>query len=65
MTLTATPLSAASTAPRKRTASPARVLGGEAWVVPFEPGGHPWLTASVPQFAVTDRRAAAPGQRAS
>lgn len=64
MTLTATPLSAASTAPRERTA-PAPVLGGEAWVVPFEPGGHPWLTGSAPQFAVTDRRAAAPGQRAS
>ncbi len=62
--MTATPVSAATTA-RRRADAPAPVLGGEAWIVPFEQGGHPWLSASTPQFAVTDRRAATPGTHRS
>ncbi len=59
MTVTATP--AASTASRRREAAPAPVLGGEAWIVPFERGGYPWLTASAPQISVVDRRAGRQG----
>lgn len=65
MTLTATPVSAATTAPRRRQATPEPVLGGDAWIVPFERGGHPWLTASAPQITVSDRRATLPGNRTS
>ena len=56
MTVTAS-VSAASTALRRREAAPAPILGGEAWIVPFERGGHPWLTTAAPQIKVTDQRA--------
>ncbi|MEH3053245.1 MAG: hypothetical protein PGN13_04445 [Patulibacter minatonensis] len=39
------------------------VLGGEAWVVPYEPGGPVWVTATAPAIRVMDRRrSAAPAQ---
>ena len=37
-----------------RSAGP--ILGGEAWVVPHEPGGPVWVTASAPEIRVLDRR---------
>ncbi|MBJ7470537.1 MAG: hypothetical protein JHD16_04515 [Solirubrobacteraceae bacterium] len=54
MTLTATPV---HLRPARRP-SAAPVLGGEAWVVPHEPGGYPWLTATPPRFRVVDQRVA-------
>jgi hypothetical protein len=46
------------TAGRPATSNAARpVLGGEAWIVPFEPGGPAWVTVSAPQVRITDRRA--------
>ncbi len=37
------------------------ILGGEAWVVPYEAGGPVWVTATAPAIRVLDlRRAPAP-----
>jgi hypothetical protein len=45
------------------TAPIGAIRGGDAWVVPYEPGGPVWVTASAPVITVLDRRsksAAAP-----
>jgi hypothetical protein len=46
------------TEPSSHTSSrtPRPIAGGEAWVVPFEPGNYAWITASAPTIRVVDRR---------
>jgi hypothetical protein len=45
----------------ERLATPAHasapILGGEAWVVPYEPGAPAWITVAAPQIRITDLRA--------
>lgn len=43
---------------RAADAGLAPVAGGEAWIVPFEPGGPAWITATAPSIRVVDRRPA-------
>lgn len=33
-----------------------QIRGGDAWVVPYEPGGAVWVTATAPTIRVMDRR---------
>lgn len=40
--------------PTDRPTAP--VLGGDAWVMPYEPGGPAWITATAPAIRVVDRR---------
>ncbi len=39
------------------TTSTGAIRGGDAWIVPHEPGGPVWVTASAPVITVLDRRA--------
>ncbi|MDO9352896.1 MAG: hypothetical protein Q7T55_04335 [Solirubrobacteraceae bacterium] len=41
------------------------IAGGDAWVVPFEPGAPAWITVGAPQIRVIDRRAAKRGALAA
>ncbi|MDQ8046803.1 MAG: hypothetical protein AAGC46_18230 [Solirubrobacteraceae bacterium] len=50
--------------PASAGAAPSTILGGDAWVVPFEPGGPAWITASAPQIRVVDQRRARAAARA-
>ena len=47
--------------PGRSTAGPAPIAGGEAWIVPFEPGGPVWITAGAPAIRVIDNRRRAAG----
>lgn len=51
-------MSSASATPVSSRPQTGPVLGGEAWIVPFEAGGPVWVTASAPAIAVMDRRPA-------
>lgn len=57
--LDATVSSSQPTAGRPATfaGATAPILGGDAWVVPFEAGAPAWITVSAPQIRVTDLRA--------
>lgn len=42
--------------PRSLGGSQRPVAGGDAWIVPHEPGGFAWISASAPEIRIVDRR---------